>query len=305
MFLFYFVRFGFVPFERKFQNIRGYLQFSVPEVDAYYLKIWGEFFPEQAQLNGDVLVAEKIRERSGIKEIIAEIPERNMREFDNILMLTNRPGVIASLFNIKIRNYVGAVGERDYLLSSNSKLFSKKSEAVKYVLPFLVIFMIFIYMYSAILKYLSGASQHLLDDLCVPFLLSLVPYYSFIGLLYLICLLFNLRLVLSVSSFLLITIAGIGIPQLLMLVSAQRVQSLETVRGFLKPAIISLNAWVKQQTLANKLISLSLLLMLVATIPLLMKDDFFAGIIVNVGFLCLIIGVVINFIKNRGSFEKE
>jgi len=123
----------FKDFQIKLKEVNNAI-FSLPEKDAYLLKIWGISPPKEIYFNNEPVTPFYSRERSGLKEFYISLSPEIVNEGDNRLEIAS-----PDTYSVRIKNCLGSLEQKQaIILFANSKYFKRVSSLGK--LLFLTIF---------------------------------------------------------------------------------------------------------------------------------------------------------------------
>jgi hypothetical protein len=261
------------PFLMKFSNVDTQLKFELPEQDTYILKIWNPRLPESLYLNGRQILPYHVskKKESDVAYIIAPV--------DCVIKGINTLGVSAQgKYSVKIQNFFGAAKSNNmYVLPKSSNFVRKiRFDIVEFIAAALFIFIILILSYSVFSK--SGI------EIFSLYLVSYIPYFLCLGLLFAASLFSPARLVMSASAFIAMSFILVGIvkiPLLATVVLKKHKFHIFPVTGDVSGLLIFLFMW----------------LILFTAISLLLGLDMLGEFLINIAYVILITAVSIKMLK--------
>lgn len=261
------------PFLLKFSNVDAQLKFELPEQDTYILKIWNPQLPKSIYFNGRQLSPYHVSKKKESDVAYMIVPA------DYVIKGINALDVSAQgKYSIKIQNFFGAAKSNNmYVLPKSSNFVREiRFNIAKFIEAALFIYFILILSYSAFSK--SGI------EIFSLYLVSYIPYFLCLGLLFIASFFSPVRLVMSASAFIAMSFILVGIVKIPLLAVAL----LKKYKFHLFPG---------SEDISGLLIFLFMWLIFFTAISLLLGLDMAGEFIINIAYVILIIAVSIKMFK--------
>lgn len=261
------------PFLLKFSNVDTQLKFELPEQDTYILKIWNPQLPKSVYFNGRQLMPYHVSKKKESDVAYMIVPA------DYVIKGINALDVSAQgKYSIKIQNFFGAAKSNNMYVLSKSSNFVRgiRFDIVKFIEAAFFICLILILSYPALSK--SGIEMFSL------YLVSYIPYFFCLGLLFIASFFSPARLVMSASAFIAMSFILVGIVKIPLLAIA-----------LLKK--YKFHLFSGSEDISGLLIFVFMWLIFFTAISLLLGLDMVSEFIINIAYVVLIIAVSIKMFK--------
>lgn len=288
------------PFLLKFSNVGAQLKFELPEQDTYILKIWNPQLPESIYFNGRQLLPYHVSKKKESDVAYMIVPA------DYVIKGINALDVSAQgKYSIKIQNFFGAAKSKNiYVLPRSSNFVREiKFNIIKFIAAALVIFFILILSYSVLTK--SGI------EIFPLYIVSYIPYFLCLGMLFIASLFSHLRFVMSASAFIALSFILVGVVKIPLLFIAlfkrYKLQENNVDSAAYRAPIIPFQLFSGIGDLSGLLIFLFMWLISLTVISMLLGLDMLGEFIINIAYVILIIAVSIKMFKKirKGAEARE
>lgn len=269
----------FNPFSLKFNNVDTGLKFELPEKDSYILNIWNPQLPKAIYFNGHLVFPSYVSKKDEADVAYVIVPAGYVIKGANVLDISGQ-----GKYSVKIRNFFGAAKSTNiYVLLNSSKFISElKFNFPKFVLTALLVFLLLILISLPLSR--SGI------EIFSIFRISYLLYFLCFCLLFLTSLFSPLRLIMSTSAFVALSLLLISIVKIPLLVIAL-FKKYKFQQNNLNPAFSG------RRDLSELLIFLFIWLILFTVISLISGLDMLGEFIINIAYLVLVIAVGMKIFK--------
>lgn len=288
------------PFLLKFSNVDAQLKFELPEQDTYILKIWNPQLPKSITFNGRQLLPYHVSKKKESDVAYMIVPADYVIKGINALDVSTQ-----GKYSIKIQNFFGAAKSKNiYVLPKSSNFVREiKFNIIKFIAAALVIYFVLILSYSVLSK--SGI------EIFPLYIVSYIPYFLCLEMLFIASLFIHVRLVMSDSAFIALSFILVGVVKIPLLFMAlfkrYKLQENNVDSAAYRAPIIIFQLFSGIGDLSGLLIFLFMWLIFFTVISLFLGLDMVGEFIINIAYLILVIAVSIKMFKKirKGAEARE
>ncbi|MDO8748120.1 MAG: hypothetical protein Q7J72_03265 [Candidatus Omnitrophota bacterium] len=280
----------FNPFSLKFNNVDTELKFELPEKDSYILNIWNPRVPKAIYFNGRQVFPSYVSNKEETRVAYVIVPVDYTLKGINVLDISD-----SGKYSVKIRNFFGATKSKNiYILLNSSKFISEINfNFLKFVIVAILVYFL-LYFVSLLLAKLD-------IEIFSLYLISYIPYFLFFCFIFLVSLFSQLRLIMSASAFITISLVLVSIVKIPLLATAlfkknKFQQNIIYNEANSAPGALS-QILSGSGDLSELLIFLFMWCILFTAITLISGLDMLSEFIINIAYVVLVIAVGMKIFK--------